>query len=93
MNPKKVDLIPKLLNVTQQDLDLSQVTAIALPVENNDEIKIIDSDLIKSVNSFTKLDLKAEISKWPDFSAKAGELIEIPVTINNLSRIYLDVLS
>ena len=89
MNPKKVDLIPKLLNVTQQDLDLSQVTAIALPVENNDEIKIIDSDLIKSVNSFTKLDLKAEISKWPDFSAKAGELIEIPVTINNLSRIYL----
>lgn len=89
MNPKNADFSPKLEHVNSQDLDLSQVSAIALSVANTPEIKIIDSNLLKSVNTFTNLDLNLEISKWPDFTAKSGEIIEIPVAKNNLSRIYL----
>lgn len=89
MNPKTFDLYPKLQNINIEDIDLSNITAVALPVVNDEQIRIIENNLVQSILNLTKLDLNSELSKWPEFSGKAGEIIEIPLINGNLSRIYL----
>ncbi|MFM7495454.1 MAG: leucyl aminopeptidase family protein [Candidatus Nanopelagicus sp.] len=89
MNPKSFDLYPKLQNINIEDVDLSNITAVALPVVNDEQIRIIENNLVESILNLTKLDFNSELSKWPEFSGKAGEIIEIPLINGNLSRIYL----
>ncbi len=89
MNPKSFDLYPKLQNLSIEDTDLSEITAVAIPVVNDDQIKVIENNLVRSLINLTKLDFKVELSKWTEFSGKAGEIIEIPLASGNLNRIYL----
>ncbi len=89
MNPKSFDLYPKLQNLNIEDTDLSEITAVAIPVVSDDQIKVVENNLVRSLINLTKLDFKVELSKWTEFSGKAGEIIEIPLSSGNLSRIYL----
>ena len=44
MNPKSFDLYPKLQNLSIEDTDLSEITAVAIPVVNDDQIKVIENN-------------------------------------------------
>lgn len=89
MNPKTFDLYPTLKNINEDELDFSLFNAIAIPVLAKDEIKIIETKFIKTLIDFAAIDLNKEIKKWPDFTAKAGEIIEVAINVDNLTRIYL----
>jgi leucyl aminopeptidase len=89
MNPKTFDLYPTLKNINEDELDFSLLNAIAIPVLAKDEIKIIETKFIKTLIDFATIDLNKEIKKWPDFTAKAGEIIEVAINVDNLTRIYL----
>jgi leucyl aminopeptidase len=89
MNPKTFDLYPTLKNINEDELDFSLFNAIAIPVLAQDEIKIIETKFIKTLIDFSAIDLNKEIKKWPDFTAKAGEIIEVAINVDNLTRIYL----
>ena len=86
---KLIDPYPKLSYLTEDDLDFSSFSAVAVPVFPGDEIKIVKSRFTTSLVEYTKLDLNIEIANWPDFTAKAGEIIEVPITLDQLTRIYL----
>jgi len=86
---KLIDPYPKLSYLTEDDLDFSSFSAVAVPVFPGDEIKIVKSRFITALIEYTKLDLNIEIANWPDFTAKAGEIIEVPISNENLKRIYL----
>ena len=69
--------------------DLAKVNAIAVGVDSSRKIAK------STVAAFLKgagLDLEGEISKWPDYSAKPGEILEIAASLEALpalSKIYL----
>ena len=86
---KLIDPYPKLSYLAEDELDFSPFSAVAVPVFPSDEIQIIKSRFITALVEFTKLDLNIEIANWPDFTAKAGEIIEVPISNENLKRIYL----
>ncbi len=86
---KLIDPYPKLSYLAEDKLDFSPFSAVAIPVFLSDEIKIIKSRFITALVEFTKLDLNIELANWPDFTAKAGEIIEVPISSENLKRIYL----
>ena len=86
---KLIDPYPKLSYLAEDDLDFSSFSAVAVPVFPGDEIKIVKSRFTTSLVEYTKLDLNIEIANWPDFTAKAGEIIEVPISNENLKRIYL----
>jgi len=86
---KLIDPYPKLSYLAEDDLDFSSFSAVAVPVFPGDEIKIVKSRFITALIEYTKLDLNIEIANWPDFTAKAGEIIEVPISNENLKRIYL----
>lgn len=89
MNPKTFDLYPKLTNLKEDELDFSLFSAVAIPVLAADELRVVETKFIKSLTEFSEIDLNSEIKKWPDFAAKAGEIIEIALSKDNLTRIYL----
>ncbi len=86
---KLIDPYPKLSYLAEEELDFSSFSAVAVPVFPGDEIKIVKSRFITALVEYTKLDLNIEIANWPDFTAKAGEIIEVPISNENLKRIYL----
>jgi len=86
---KLIDPYPKLSYLAEDELDFSPFSAVAVPVFPSDEIQIIKSRFITALVEFTKLDLNIELANWPDFTAKAGEIIEVPISNENLKRIYL----
>jgi len=86
---KLIDPYPKLSYLAEDEIDFSPFSAVAVPVFPSDEIKIIKSRFITALVEFTKLDLNIELANWPDFTAKAGEIIEVPISNENLKRIYL----
>ena len=77
MNPKTFDLYPKLTNLKEDELDFSLFSAVAIPVLAADELRVVETKFIKSLTELSEIDLNSEIKKWPDFAAKAGEIIEI----------------
>lgn len=89
MNPKTFDLYPTIKNINEDEVDFSLFNAIAIPVLAKDEKKIIETKFIKTLIDFAAIDLSKEIVKWPDFTAKAGEIIEVAINVDNLTRIYL----
>jgi leucyl aminopeptidase len=89
MSNKLLDLSPKLSFVTDLDLELSEFNAVAVPVAPGEKPQIVKSRFLTVLNNFTKLDLNIELTNWPEFTAKAGEIIEVPLSVGNLTRIYL----
>ena len=89
MAQKLPDLYPKLSYLPEDDLEFTRFTAVALPVLAGEKIQISKSRFLKALTNFTKLDLNIELGNWPDFAAKAGEIIEVPLSAGSLKRIYL----
>ena len=89
MSNKLLDLSPGLSLIPERDLDLSKFNAVAIPVTPGEKPQIIKSRFLTLLNNFTKLDLNIELANWPEFTAKAGEIIEVPLSADNLTRIYL----
>jgi leucyl aminopeptidase len=89
MSNKLLDLSPGLSLIPERDLDLSKFNAVAIPVIPGEKPQIIKSRFLTLLNNFTKLDLNIELANWPEFTAKAGEIIEVPLSVDNLTRIYL----
>ena len=89
MSNKLLDRSPKLSFVTDLDLELSEFNAVAVPVAPGEKPQIVKSRFLTVLNNFTKLDLNIELTNWPEFTAKAGEIIEVPLSAGNLTRIYL----
>jgi len=89
MSHKLLDLYPKILSQSEKNLDLSKFTALALPVIPGDKVELVKSRFLKEITEFTKLNLNIELANWPDFTAKPGEIIEVPISAGSLTRIYL----
>ena len=89
MAQKLPDLYPKLSYLPEDDLEFTRFTAVALPVLAGEKIQISKSRFLTALTNFTKLDLNIELGNWPDFAAKAGEIIEVPLSAGSLKRIYL----
>jgi len=86
---KILDLYPKLTYHSEDKLDLSNFTAVAIPVLPGEKIELSKTKFLTIVSNFTKLDLSIELNNWPEFTAKPGELIEVPISVGSLTRIYL----
>jgi len=86
---KILDLYPKLTYLSENKLDLSNFTAVAIPVLPGEKIELPKTKFLTSVSDFTKLDLDIELNNWPEFAAKPGEIIEVPISVGSLNRIYL----
>lgn len=89
MAQKLPDLYPKLSYLPEDDLEFTRFTAVALPVLAGEKIQISKSRFLTALTNFTKIDLNIELGNWPDFAAKAGEIIEVPLSAGSLKRIYL----
>lgn len=83
------DWFPKLSFLSEDELDFTSFSAVALPVSEGDELRVSKSRFTTALLEFTKLDLDIELSNWPEFTAKAGEIIEIPLSNGLLKRIFL----
>ena len=86
---KILDLYPKLTYHSEDKLDLSNFTAVAIPVLPGEKIELSKTKFLTVVSNFTKLDLSIELNNWPEFTAKPGEIIEVPISVGSLTRIYL----
>ena len=86
---KILDLYPKLTYHSEDKLDLSNFTAVAIPVLPGEKIELSKTKFLTIVSNFTKLDLSIELNNWPEFTAKPGEIIEVPISVGSLTRIYL----
>jgi len=89
MAHKILDLYPKLTHLSEDELDFTGFTAAAIPVLPGEKIELTKSRFLTAIQNFTKLDLNIELTNWPDFLAKAGEIIEVPISAGSLTRIYL----
>jgi len=89
MAQKILDLYPKLTYLSEDKLDLSNFTAVAIPVLQGEQIEIPKTKFLTAVSNFTKLDLNIELNNWSEFAAKPGEIIEVPISVGSLTRIYL----
>ena len=50
----------------------------------------LSSPVAQSVVEHLDIDFNLEMAQWPDFSGKAGEIIELPVSATDgISRLYL----
>ena len=84
-------LVPVINSVAQADLDFSQFDGIAIPIfKSESAIEISNFKIAKLLDKNFALDLADLLTNWPDATAKAGELIEVPVSSGGtkLSRIY-----
>ena len=90
MSSKLIDFQPTITCVNLKNEKLFEdVTAVAIPVSANEKPSIAKSAVVSNLTIYTKIDLNIELSNWPEFSAKAGEIIEIPLSVGKLTRIYL----
>ena len=84
-------LAPTINCTSQSELDLSQFNAIAVPILKTElGIEVSNSKIAKLILKNFDIDLTALLANWPDSTAKAGELIEVPVSSEHtaLARIY-----
>ena len=90
LSSKIIDFYPTVscINLKNEKL-FADVTAVAIPVGAEEKPKIAKTALVKNLTTFTNIDLNIELANWPEFTAKAGEIIEIPLTVGKLTRIYL----
>lgn len=90
MSSKFIDYYPHIIcNNLKNEKVFTDVSAVAIPVSASEKPSIAKSSFVNNLSSYTNIDLNIELSNWPDFSAKAGEIIEIPLMVGELTRIYL----
>ena len=83
---------PPKVGIQLGKINLNKFSAIALGVpQKNQKAKLPNSPVIKGIEKDFGVNLAAELMKWPDYIAKSGEIIEIPIATGNkgLIRIYL----
>ena len=68
-------------------VDIDAIALVAAPHEAGAHVR--ESEIAKAVAREFSLDFASIISEWPEFSAKAGELIELPVHGAKLLRLYI----
>ena len=90
MSAKSFNYLPEVTySSVRGEKVFKDITAVAIPVSPGEKITIKKSELVKLLTAHTKIDLTIELANWPEFTAKAGEIIEIPLVIDSLTRIYL----
>ena len=90
MSAKSFNFLPEVTNSSVRgDKVFKDITAVAIPILQGEKVSVKKSELVKLLTAYTKIDLTIELANWPDFSAKAGEIIEILLLIDSLTRIYL----
>lgn len=90
MSSKFIDYYPKITcNNLKNEKVFTDVSAVAIPISASEKPSIAKSAIVNNLTAYTNIDLNIELSNWPDFSAKAGEIIEIPLMVGELTRIYL----
>jgi leucyl aminopeptidase len=90
LSSKLIDFQPTITCVNLKNEKLFEdVSAVAIPVSANEKPSIAKSAVVSNLTTYTKIDLNIELSNWPEFAAKAGEIIEIPLSVGKLTRIYL----
>ena len=84
-------LLPNLDCFLISDIDLSKYDSVAIPITKSDsKAELSNPKTNKVIEKYFKTDLADLLSNWPDATGKAGELLEMPITVSGekLSRIY-----
>ncbi|MSV76121.1 MAG: leucyl aminopeptidase family protein, partial [Actinobacteria bacterium] len=84
-------LLPNLDCFLISDIDLSKYDSVAIPISKSDsKAELSNPKTNKVIEKYFKTDLADLLSNWPDATGKAGELLEMPITVSGekLSRIY-----
>ena len=84
-------LLPNLDCFLISDIDLSKYDSVAIPMTKSDsKAELSNPKTNKVIEKYFKTDLADLLSNWPDATGKAGELLEMPITVSGekLSRIY-----
>ena len=83
-------LPPDLKLVPHSLISLSGIDAIAIAAEIVNGAPTIRSNKVSQlVAKEFSLDFLSILQEWPDFTAKAGELIEIPIRVGSVKRVYI----
>jgi leucyl aminopeptidase len=90
MSTKQINYFPEISHsIIRSEKLLKNISAVAIPVLQDEKLSVKKTELVKLLTTHTKIDLNIELANWPEFTAKAGELIEIPLKLDELTRIYL----
>ncbi len=90
MGAKNFNYFPEISHSTvRSEKVFKDISVVAIPVLQEEKLSVKKTDLVKLLTAHTHIDLSIELANWPEFTAKAGEIIEIPLKIEDLNRIYL----
>ncbi len=90
MGAKNFNYFPEISHSTvRSEKVFKNISVVAIPVLQEEKLSVKKTDLVKLLTAHTHIDLSIELANWPEFTAKAGEIIEIPLKIEDLNRIYL----
>jgi leucyl aminopeptidase len=90
MGAKNFNYFPEISHsIVRSEKVFKDISAVAIPVLQEEKLSVKKTDLAKLLTAHTHIDLSLELANWPEFTAKAGEIIEIPLKIDDLNRIYL----
>ena len=90
MGAKNFNYFPEIsYSVVRSEKVFKDISAVAIPVQQEEKLSVKKTDLVKLLTAHTQIDLNIELANWPEFTAKAGEIIEIPLKVDNLNRIFL----
>ncbi len=90
MGAKNFNYFPEISHSTvRSEKVFKDISAVAIPVLQEEKLSVKKTDLVKLLTAHTHIDLSIELANWPEFTAKAGEIIKIPLKIADLNRIYL----
>jgi leucyl aminopeptidase len=68
----------------------SEVDAVAISAELTEVgPRLLESEIASAVATQFALDLRATLSQWPEFTGKAGELVEIPLHHDRCKRLFI----
>lgn len=90
MGAKNFNYFPEISHsVVRSEKVFKDISAVAIPVLQAEKLSVKKTDLVKLLTAHTQIDLNIELANWPEFTAKAGEIIEVPLKVDDLTRIYL----
>ena len=90
MGAKNFNYFPEISHsIVRSEKVFKDISVVAIPVLQEEKLSVKKTDLVKLLTAHTHIDLSIELANWPEFTAKAGEIIEIPLKIEDLNRIYL----
>ena len=90
MGTKNFNYFPDIsCSTVRSEKVFKDISAVAIPVLQEEKLSLKKSDLVKLLTTHTQIDLNIELANWPEFTGKAGEIIEVPLKVDDLTRIYL----